>query len=69
MFAKNIGTPDRILRLLLGVGLLLWFFFDQGSGPWHYAKLIGVIPLLTGLLSSCPLYSALGVSTCPVKRA
>lgn len=69
MFAKNIGTPDRILRLLLGAGLLLWFFLDQGSGPWHYAKLIGVIPLLTGLLSSCPLYSALGVSTCPVKRA
>jgi len=69
MFAKNIGSTDRILRIVLGVGLLLWFFLDQGTGAWHYAKLIGVIPLLTGLIASCPLYSLLGMSTCTTKRA
>ena len=69
MFAKNIGSTDRILRILLGAGLLLWFFLDQGTGAWHYAKLIGIVPLLTGLIASWPLYSILGMSTCPAKRA
>jgi hypothetical protein len=30
--------------------------------------LIGIVPLLTGLLGTCPLYSILGVSTCPMKK-
>lgn len=64
----NVGGIDRILRIVIGLGLLVWFFFDQGTGFWHWAKLIGVVPLLTGLLSTCPLYSILGVSTCPTRR-
>lgn len=69
MFAINVGTLDRILRAVLGAGLLLWFYVDTGEGFWHYAKLIGIIPLATALFSTCPLYSILGLSTCPVKRA
>jgi hypothetical protein len=69
MFKTNEGNLDRALRVILGLGLLVWFFADNGSGAWHYAKLIGVVPLLTGLISSCPLYTILGVSTCPMKRA
>jgi Protein of unknown function (DUF2892) len=53
MFAKNVGGLDRILRIVAGLALTL----------------IGVVPLLTGLMSSCPLYSIMGLSTCPVKRA
>lgn len=68
MFSTNIGTPDRILRIVVGAALLLWFFLDQGTGFWHYAKLIGIVPLLTGVLRTCPLYSLLGVSTCPMTR-
>lgn len=64
----NVGGIDRILRIVIGLGLLVWFFFDQGTGFWHWAKLIGIVPLLTGLLSTCPLYSILGVSTCPTRR-
>jgi hypothetical protein len=67
MFATNVGSVDRILRIVVGVALLVWFFVDQGTGFWHYAKLIGVIPLVTGLMSSCPLYSIFGMSTCPMK--
>ena len=63
----NVGGIDRILRILIGAGLLLWFFVDQGSGFWHWAKLIGIVPLLTGLLSTCPLYSIIGIKTCPRK--
>jgi hypothetical protein len=69
MFKTNEGILDRALRVLVGAALLIWFFADQGTGALHYLKLIGVVPLLTGLIGSCPLYSVLGISTCPMKRA
>ncbi|MCX7288535.1 MAG: DUF2892 domain-containing protein [Rhodobacterales bacterium] len=69
MFATNVGTVDRVLRAVLGIALLVWFFVDRGEGPWHYAKLVGIVPLATAIFSTCPLYSILGLSTCPVKRA
>jgi hypothetical protein len=69
MFKTNEGTLDRVLRVIVGAGLLAWFFFDNGSGAWHYAKLVGVVPLLTGLIGTCPIYAMLGISTCPVKAA
>lgn len=69
MFATNVGTVDRALRFILGAALLVWFFVDQGQGFWHYAKLIGVVPLATALFSTCPIYSVLGLSTCPMKKA
>jgi hypothetical protein len=69
MFTTNVGGIDRILRIVVGAALLLWFFVDQGSGFWHWAKLIGVVPLATGLMSTCPLYTILGLSTCPMKKA
>ncbi|MFZ0098420.1 MAG: DUF2892 domain-containing protein [Gemmobacter sp.] len=63
----NVGGIDRILRIAIGAALLLWFFVDQGTGFWHWAKLIGIVPLLTGLFSTCPLYSIIGMNTCPRK--
>lgn len=68
MLKTNVGSTDRILRIVVGVALLVWFFMDHGMGFWHYAKLIGIVPLVTGLMSSCPLYSVFGMSTCPMKR-
>ena len=67
MFTTNVGRIDQILRIVLGLALLVWFFMDQGSGFWHYAKLIGIIPILTAALGTCPLYSLLGIATCPTK--
>ncbi|HQY43776.1 MAG TPA: DUF2892 domain-containing protein [Paracoccaceae bacterium] len=69
MLKTNVGSLDRVLRIVVGLALIGWFFVDQGTGFWHWAKLIGVVPLLTGLVSSCPLYTVLGLSTCPMKRA
>ncbi len=68
MFLTNVGSIDRLLRLVIGVALLAWFFVDQGTGFWHYAKLIGIVPLLTAAMGTCPLYTVLGISTCPAKR-
>ena len=69
MFKTNVGGVDRILRILVGLTLLGWFFVDHGAGFWHFAKLVGVVPLATGLMSRCPIYSLLGISTCPLKKA
>ncbi|NCO86242.1 MAG: DUF2892 domain-containing protein [Rhodobacterales bacterium] len=67
MFAKNVGSIDRILRIVIGLALIAGFFLNtDGSYRWLY--LLGVIPLATGLMSTCPLYSIFGFSTCPMKR-
>ncbi|MER1968298.1 DUF2892 domain-containing protein [Castellaniella sp. GW247-6E4] len=59
----NIGTTDRILRII--VGLVLIALAATGSvGWWGW---IGVIPLATGLFRFCPLYSLLGIRTCLLK--
>ncbi|MDO8983152.1 DUF2892 domain-containing protein [Cypionkella sp.] len=68
MFKTNVGSVDRILRVVVGAALLLWFLLDQGTGFWHFAKLIGLVPLLTGVFGTCPAYTLLGVSTCEMKR-
>jgi hypothetical protein len=59
---KNEGTVDRVIRVLAGIGLLVFFFL--GEAPLKYFGLIGAVPLLTGLLGYCPLYSLFGFKTC-----
>ncbi|MCO5133283.1 MAG: DUF2892 domain-containing protein [Phyllobacteriaceae bacterium] len=66
MFKTNVGGIDRVLRIIVGLALLAAFFLYPDAS-WRYWTLIGIIPLATGLLSTCPLYSILGLSTCPVK--
>ncbi|MFC3118373.1 YgaP family membrane protein [Jhaorihella thermophila] len=60
---RNEGTLDRILRVILGLALISIVFVGPQT-PWGW---IGLIPLLTGLVGICPLYSILGISTCPMK--
>ena len=62
----NLGTADRVVRFLLGLGLLSAVFLVEGDIRW--LGLIGSIPLLTALTGSCPLYSLLGLSTCPAPK-
>ena len=65
---KNVGGIDRVLRIVVGLALIAGFFLNT-DGAYRWAYLLGIIPLATGLLSSCPLYSIIGISTCVVKRA
>lgn len=66
MFTKNIGPVDRGLRIVVGLALLTGFFLTEGPYSWLY--LIGVVPLATALIRSCPLYSLLGLNTCPAGK-
>lgn len=62
MLKKNMGTIDRIVRVVVGLALLLGFFMNaDASLRWLY--LIGLIPLITGLMGSCLIYSAFGWTT------
>lgn len=61
----NEGTIDRVLRVVVGAGVLSLAFVGPHT-PWGY---IGIIPLVTGLIGWCPLYSVLGIRTCPIKQA
>ncbi|MCV2864242.1 DUF2892 domain-containing protein [Defluviimonas sp. WL0075] len=68
MLKNNVGGIDRILRVILGVALIAGFFMNaDASMRWLY--LLGIIPLATGLLGTCPLYTILGLNTCPMKRS
>jgi hypothetical protein len=59
---ENIGTRDRVLRVSVGVVLLSTLFWVEGSIRWF--GLIGFIPVGTALFGICPLYTALGLTSC-----
>lgn len=63
---KNEGTVDRVLRVVVGLGLLSLLVLLHG--PAHWFGLIGLAPLLTGIVGVCPMYSMLGLRTCPLHR-
>lgn len=63
MLSKNVGNLDRIARIVIGALLILGAVMGYGVWMW-----IGVIPLATGLMSSCPLYSIFGIRTCPMSK-
>jgi len=59
----NVGGVDRVLRILVGVGLLAMVFVLEGDARWLGA--VGLLPLATGVFRFCPAYSLFGLSTCP----
>ena len=66
MFERNEAGWDRAARVAVGLGLLGVVLFAV-SGTWGVVlALVALVPLLTGIAGTCPLYSLFGVSTCPV---
>jgi sulfite exporter TauE/SafE len=59
----NVGGFDRAVRIIAGIIILSLVFVLEGNARWW--GLIGLIPLLTGLVRWCPAYTLFGVSTCP----
>ena len=64
---KNVGTIDKIIRIILALGLIIAGIALSGQGLWWIA-LIAIIPLATSALSYCPLYHVIGVKTISVKK-
>ncbi len=58
---KNVGNVDKTIRIILGIGIIV-----MGIGFQSWLGIIGVIPLITGIIGYCPLYSIFGISTCKI---
>jgi len=62
IFTKNLGTLDRTLRGILGVALISYGVFAMGTLGMVLA-VVGLVPLATGLMGSCPLYRVFKINT------
>ena len=65
----NVGTIDRVLRIVVGLALIaaaLGLFGSAYQTVWGW---IGLVPLATGLVSWCPAYTILGIRTCKAAAA
>ena len=62
---KNMGSTDRVIRVILAIVFALLYFTGTVSGTIGLVLLIlGGIFLLTSVVSFCPLYAPFGISTC-----
>ncbi len=61
---RNIGSVDRIIRIILGLFILSLIFW----GPKSLWGLLGILPLLTAVISWCPAYVPFGITTCKRKQ-
>ena len=60
LFPKNVHQVGRVLRVLVGIGVLSLAFVGPPP-PWGY---LGIVPLLTGIVGTCPACTLFGFSTC-----
>lgn len=63
---RNVGGIDRSIRIIAGLVILsLYFVLDENTRWW---ALIGLVPLVTGLIGWCPAYLPFGLRTCKLRR-
>jgi len=61
----NVGTIDRVLRLVAGAALIAFGYMGGLASPWNAVAIgAGSVFVLTALIKFCPLYSLLGINTC-----
>ncbi len=65
LFPHNEGMVDRVLRVIVGVVLISLVFV----GPKTMWGWIGLVPLVTGLVGTCPMYTLFGMQTCAMKES
>ena len=64
IFPRNEHTVDRVIRVVAGLALLSLVWIGPQT-PWGW---VGLVPLVTGLVGSCPLYRLFGISTCSIEN-
>ena len=62
---KNVGTIDKVLRIVVAIVLVVVAVMNPDM--W-WLGLIGIVPLATAFMGTCPLYSVFGMSTCPIEE-
>jgi hypothetical protein len=67
LLPRNEHTIDRVVRVVLGLSVFSLLLIGPLPG-WGLVGLVGIVPLATGLLGSCPIYTLFGISTCPMKK-
>ncbi len=63
VFPRNEHTVERVVRVVLGLAIVSLAFIGPQT-PWAW---LGLIPVVTGALGSCPIYTVFGVSTCAIQ--
>ncbi len=63
---KNVGSIDAIVRIVVGLAILGFAFTLEG--PMRWIGLAALVPFATAAVGFCPLYTLLGINTCPAKR-
>lgn len=57
----NVGSTEKMIRIVAGLAILSLIFILEGNARWW--GLVGLVPLLTGIVGYCPAYSLLGMNT------
>jgi hypothetical protein len=66
----NVGTIDKVIRIAMAIVFAVLYFTGTVTGTLGIVLLVlGGVFLLTSLMGTCPIYSLVGISTCPVKKA
>lgn len=68
MLSTNIGTTDRMLRIVGGILLLIFAIIGVPATSFNWIGWIGIVPLVTAAIGWCPAYTLLGLSTCPAEK-
>ena len=63
---KNVGGIDRTVRIVAGIIMLSLFFILGDTLRWW--ALLGLVPLMTGLIRWCPAYLPFGLRTCALRK-
>ena len=63
---RNVGFPDRFVRIVLGAVMLLAVYLVDNKLRW--LGLIGIVPIATAAMGWCPLYTLFGMRTCKPKN-
>ncbi len=66
----NVGTIDRVLRLVVGAAVIAFGYMGGLASPWNVVAIAaGSVFVVTALIKFCPLYPILGINTCSSKQA
>jgi hypothetical protein len=63
----NVGNAERVIRVVVGLGLLSLLVFVEGNARWW--GLVGLVPLGTGAIGYCPPYAWMGINTCGKEKS